>query len=169
MKKRTTLFLILALFLMSARGAVAGTATSNLNVSVNVVPACVVSAAPINFGDYDGSTDGRSSGDISVTCAVNLPYNIALDKGLHLGGPGQVNSRHLADGSGNSIYYDLFREGYSIRWGDLGFGDTYPQGDPLAAGGTGASQTYTVNGFLWVGQFVPTGIYTDTVIVTVHF
>jgi spore coat protein U-like protein len=73
--------------------------------------------------------------------------------------------RRLTSGA-NTLNYSLYTSGtYGTVWGDGTSGTAAVSGT-----GSGASQTFTVYGRIPSGQTsVPTGVYTDTVSVTVTY
>lgn len=64
----------------SANGAFAASATSNLNVSVTVSGACVVSADPMNFGSFTGSIPANTTAntDAKVICNSGTSYSVSF-------------------------------------------------------------------------------------------
>jgi spore coat protein U-like protein len=167
MKKLTPSLFIMVLGVTFAGSAHAAIETSTLDVSANVVPVCIVSTTPINFGDYDSDTGVYANGDVTVACTSGTIYNIALDAGLYFSGV----DRLVADGTGsNTIIYGLFKDsGFANPWGDSDFSNTFPDGASLADTGIGTAQPHTVYGDLSGGFTVPPDIYTDVVTVTVHY
>jgi spore coat protein U-like protein len=127
MKKLTlSMVMILACAVLSV-GAYGETLTGNLNVSVNAVPACTMSVTGIAFPDFSG-VPVTANGDVTVTCAATLPYNIALDAGLHAAG----GARLLISATANFINYTLYKDGgFTQTWGDADFGNTIRMGQVL--------------------------------------
>ncbi len=158
-----SLFILPFLTLMSqSASSAAGTVTASLDITATVPSACEVQAAPIAFGIYDGTAQ-MVPADITVNCNSGLGYQVALDAGLN-------GDRSLTDAGGNSLPYSLSYGGTRIAWGDAGVGDTFAAGQPLSAEGTGAPQSYTVDGMIAPGiANLPPGDYSDTVTVTVNF
>ena len=166
--RRLVFSTILGLCIFSS--AHAGSVGATIDVSVNVVAACTVStSSPFVIPDYDGSADvGGPIGTIDVTCSTGVSYNIALDGGQNyvLGSP---SGRFLSDGVGNLLPYGLMTEADpTVFWGDSDFGAT-TEWPSVAAVGTGVLQTHTVPGGVGAGNDVPVGLYSDVVIVTVHY
>lgn len=150
-------------------GAYAGSVGTTIDVSVSVIPACSVStSSPFVIPDYDGTADvGGPLGTIDVTCSAGVPYNIALDGGENYAA-GTPTGRFLSDGI-NLLPYGLMTEADpTVFWGDLDFAAT-TEWPSVAATGTGALQTHTVPGGVGAGNDVPVGVYTDLVIVTIHY
>lgn len=150
-----------------------GTATTAMDVSTNVVAACLVSATNIDFGTTDGTDVVNTTGTITVNCSSGASYNVALDAGLHSLNGGY---RGVQNAAGDIIVYSLWKDaGYTDQWGDSDFANTYPLGSSVAGTGTGVAQQLTVEAVLDSTSgspgnvFTPDTIYSDTVTVTVHF
>ena len=155
----------LALVAGPAVPALALTATTSLAMTTTVVAAATVTATPLSFGNYDivtypAGTPDNAQSTISVTATQGLSYTIALDNGQHASG----SQRRLADGSSNFLRYGLYGTSagtcqYTTAWDNT---KTYTQDSNL-------TDNYTVCGQVPGGQQAPTGVYTDTVGVTVTF
>jgi spore coat protein U-like protein len=168
MKKVIVILMALAMVLAVSGAASAATTTTNLNVSATVGAVCTVSTTAINFGPLDPVDVTLANGDVTVTCATGVPYNIALDKG----NSPFVGVRAVSiDGVGpDFVLYGLFKDtAFGVEWGDSDFGNTYPIGSSLADAGNGTAQSHTVFGAINPNQGEPPGTYTDTVVVTVHY
>ena len=155
---------IVSACLALSTGASAATATTSLDVSVTVVPACTVTATGITFPDYDGSSLVIAYGDVTVNCSLGTEYNIALDAGLYYDG----FNRFVSDGA-NTLLYTLYKPSGGPVWGDSDFANTYPSGASLADTGDGSDQPHEVRGLIASGYYMPSGVYSDTVTVTVHY
>jgi spore coat protein U-like protein len=151
--------------------AVAGTAgadtkTTTMTVSTSVAGNCNVSTANLNFGSYDASVALLGSANVSVRCSNGTAYNLKLGTG-----GGSFAQRLLTDGT-NNLEYNLYTTSVrSTVWGDGTSSTGFMSGT-----GTGMSssqvKTHTVFGELpnsAANQDVPTGAYTDNVIVTVEY
>jgi spore coat protein U-like protein len=165
MKKLSIVSLALVLMLAMAGISFGATATGTLNVSATVVPTCSVLTTAVNFGAYDGSYV-QTQGDITVTCAQDTPYNIALDAGMNYN-VSNGGYRTMANGT-NYLNYALWKSTGTEYWGDSDYADTFPA-TSLADTGNGAAQAHTVIAGIVPGQTVPTGSYTDVVNVTVYY
>ncbi|MDH5217724.1 MAG: spore coat U domain-containing protein [Gammaproteobacteria bacterium] len=135
--------------------------TAQIDVTATVVGSCAVQAIPIDFGVYSG-TRIDTSGQVMVTCNAGVPFNVALDAGLHSDGA----NRMLSNGAGAMLPYRLTYAG--IDWGDNGVTNTYP-GDPVVGAGVGLPESFNVEARLFGNLDVPPGVYADTVTVTVAF
>ena len=166
MKKTVLAMLVVIVCTGLSATAHAFTVDTTFDVNITVVEACTVTATGLSFPDYaSGSSSVFGESNITVTCGNTIPYNIALDGGLNL----LSGARRLIQG-GNRLIYWLYQEGaFTNQWGDSGFGDTYTNGVPKAGIGTGSPQIHTVYGWLAAGQNAPTGLYSDTITVTVNY
>lgn len=156
--------IMLSVGLIVSRSAHAPTATTTLDVSATADPVCTVFTTPVDFGQYDDTNGNVATGDITVTCPLDVSYDITLDQGQHYSG-----YRHVSDGL-HWLTYILWDPGHSYEWGDSGYGNTYPNGSSVSDVGDGTPQSHIVNAELLPEQGpVPDGIYSDTVAVTVYY
>ena len=140
-------------------------ATTTLNVSANVASNCLVTAAPLAFTDYDASGPVDGSANLSVRCSTGTPYTIKLGNGAN----GTIAQRLLKSGS-NQLEYNLFTDAArGTIWGNT-------VGATVGGSGRGMSinmaNTHTVFGTIAnsdANQDAPTGLYTDSVAVTVEY
>jgi spore coat protein U-like protein len=164
----STLKLAVAGTLVMAAGAAsaASPATTTLNVSANVASNCLVTAAPLAFADYDASRTVDGSANLSVNCSKGTLYTVKLGSGVN----GTIAQRLLSNGT-NNLEYNLFTSATRTTvWGETVGTNT------VAGTGQGMSSTkantHTVYGTIAnsaANQDVPTGLYTDTVAVTVEY
>lgn len=158
--------LLPAAIMLSSGLAVVGSANaattgSTLDVSANIISACTVGTAPVNFGNVVSGSGATASGSVDVTCSVGVPYTIALDAGGNYLAP----DRQIADGLGNFLAYALIDSVSAGAWGD---GGTTIADAPVTDTGTGALQNHVVDASL-TGAVVPNGAYSDIVNVTVSY
>lgn len=152
---------------LPARSARAqGTDMNTLTVTANVLGICTIDPATLDFGDYDpvgGDWDG--SGTITVNCTQGSQYWIGLDEGAN---SPDGSARRMANGSGEFLSYELYRDapGGAV-WDntDGGLGSTLA--NTVAAGYS--AYVVTVHGRIPGTQPVSTGVYTDSVTMTVNF
>ena len=160
---------IAMLFTLSAIGIGVGAppveaqvATATIAVSATVVAGCTVTGGVLAFGNYTGLSTAPSdqSTTISVACTQGTSATIALDYGLTASG----TTRRLTSAL-NFLTYELYKDAARTEvWHTTGAG--------LMSIGPAASilpVDYTVHGRLTGAQSAPTGVYADTVIVTVTF
>jgi spore coat protein U-like protein len=164
----STLKLAVAGTLVMAAGvaSAASPATTTLNVSANVASNCLVTAAPLAFADYDASNTVDGSANLSVRCSSGTPYTIKLGGGVN----GTVTQRLLSFGT-NNLEYNLYTSATRTTvWGETVGINTVP-GTGQGMSSTKAN-THTVYGTIAnsdANQDAPTGLYTDTVAVTVEY
>jgi spore coat protein U-like protein len=90
-------------------GALATTATANLNVSLQVTSSCTVSATPLNFGSSTLLSNVDTTATISVTCGSGTGYSVTLGDGQHSVGSSGSGLRMMASSSG-TIEYQLYSD-----------------------------------------------------------
>jgi len=148
------------------RVAAQGQSTANMLIVAAVTRKCVVTTAPMDFGQYDPVSANATAaldaqGTITVACTKGAVVNIGIDDGTS-GTPGV---RRMAGGASTFLTYDLYQDsGRTIRWGNTATdgldGGVAPSRDP---------RPFTVYGRVAGGQDVAEGAYQDTVVVTVNF
>lgn len=143
----------------------AATATTSFTVSGTVVPTCSVSAAALSFGGAIPNpinSDVDAQNNITATCSSGASYTIALNVGN--GAAATFASRKLSSGP-NTLDYTLYTDpSRTVVWGDGTGGSTVFNGS-----GSGAPQEIPVYGRIPSPQTVPTGAYTDLIVVTLTF
>jgi spore coat protein U-like protein len=156
----------LGLATIGAAPAMALTATNTFNVTANIVAACTVTATNLGFGPYSpsGATAVTNTSTINTFCTVGTPYTLSLNVGT--GGGSFTTTRKMANGA-SLMNYNLYTSAaLTTVWGD-GTNST------ATVGGTGTglltAAPSTVYGSIPVGQDLPTGNYTSTIIVTVTY
>ena len=164
MKRFGGIFFVCALLGFAGSGW-AATATTSFTVSGTVVPTCSVTAAALSFGaaipnPINSNVDAQSN--ITATCSSGAAYTIGLNAGNGAGATFAV--RRLTSGP-NALSYTLYTDsGRATVWGDGTGGSTLFNGT-----GTGVAQAIPVFGRIPSGQTVPTGAYSDTIVVTLTF
>ena len=138
-------------------GAQATTATANLNVSLQVISSCTVSATPLTFPQSTVSSNADATATISVTCGSGASYSVTLGDGQHSPVPGL---RMMASSSG-TIEYQLYSD---AARGAAWFGAAAVPGT-----GTGAAQPITVYGRVPASPGATPGAYSDQVQITVTY
>jgi spore coat protein U-like protein len=167
MKKMLTVLSVMAIILVFAGIASAGSTTATLQVTATVIGSCTVSTSGVNFGNMNGLSTTYANGTITVNCLTGNPYNVALDKGQNY-----TSSRQIRDsGTPYETYYILAQDpGWATLWGDNCGANTYPAGSCYAGTGTGSDQSLTVYGAASGFTGIPVGtVMTDTVNVTVLY
>lgn len=155
--------LALALFPLAAAlpaTAQSGQGSATLSVSVEVVPNCTVSAAPLSLDPRQGRP-GEAVADIVIACGPDEPFTVALDHGGHASG----TTRRAYDAlSGRYLAYDIYSDpARSQRWSD--------GPDNVVSGVTNASgrAVFKAYGGMPADQDLIAGRYADQVVVTVNF
>ena len=155
--------LVCAALAASPKAANPSTATTTFVVSTDVQSACVVSATPLNFGAYVGSSASNATSSVTVVCNNLTAYNVGLNAGTSVGAT--VTARHMTGPAGSDgLPYFLYQDAaHTKNWGDTVGTDT------VAGTGNGSGQALTVYGNIPAGQTHGAGVYTDTITVTVTF
>jgi len=141
------------------------TANAGMPVRIEIVAACSVSAADLNFGAYasNSKTPVQGQTTIQLRCGAGAVAELSLDAGT---GPGATTSnRRLEQDSGKSrLDYDLFQDpGRTTHWGNRSGVDT------LEVTATGAQQTVPIYGQIPAGQRALEGTYSDTITLRVQY
>jgi spore coat protein U-like protein len=158
-----------AALLLSNTVAMAGSATGALAVSATVSPTCAVTTSPVNFGAYHPAAKAPTdaTGLLVITCTEGVFFDIALDAGAYPSIPGDAATRRMTRiERGRSLPYALFAD--SVRttlWGSA-YNTTQRF---FTHAGNGAAHDYPVYGRIDAGQYVPAGLYADTVIATLTY
>ena len=132
------------------------------NVSANH---CLVDVEPLSFGDYDifypAPLDTQAN--INLQCTSNEPFRVTMDTGMN--GDGSFTFRRLQSGGSTSLLYNLYLDSSRRQvWGDGNGSSGFFSGSPVQ----GFSRL-VVYGRIAPGQRVETGLYRDSVIVTVEW
>lgn len=143
--------LAVAAFGLAAAGAAnAQSATSNFQVTANVLDACTVAATDLVFGDYVASAAKTSTSTVTVTCTNGTNYSVGITGGS--------SGRAMTGPGGATLNYAMYNDaGFTTAFG------------VAAAAGNGAGQAYTVHGRVPAAQFVTAGAYVETVQVVVAY
>jgi len=132
--------------------------------SATVLPNCrAYTTTDLDFGSIPGlitsNTDQTST--IGMTCTGRTAWNVGLDNGQHANG--SIRRMRLG-ATGSYVAYELYSNaGRTTRWGNTINTDTVP------GTGNGAAQSLTVYGRVPAPQTVPSGSYSDIIIVTVEY
>jgi spore coat protein U-like protein len=142
--------------------AEAATSTSTIIVTATVLSFCLVSAAPLVFGNYS-SAQLDATATLTASCTLGTPYTIGLDQGAGTGAT--VAARHMnGTVAGSTLNYSISSDTIrSVVWGNVAGTNT------TASTGTGIVQTFTAFGRIPAAQLSAPGIYTDTVTVTLTY
>lgn len=141
----------------------AGTDTAEVAVSAEVITGCTVTASPMNFGSLIGVTgSARTSAAIRLRCSPNTTFGVEMDYGLNR----QGNNRRMRNPVGNQyLRYRIYADAaYTQQWDD--------RPHRQVSGNTGASGMVTLTAYgeiPTVSNLAASGVYSDTVVVTVQF
>lgn len=135
---------------------------ANTPVTATIPGLCYVSTTAVNFGAHTQLLAAvPASGAIAPQCSNTLPYTISLGGGLS--GATDPTQRKMAQGA-KQVTYGLYRDnGFLQPWGSTIGVNTY------AGTGTGFSQSVTVFGRLPIQPIPATGLFSDSVVVTVTY
>jgi spore coat protein U-like protein len=141
------------------------TANAGMPVRIEIVAACTVSAADLNFGGYLSNSTAPVLGQtaISLHCGAGQTAELSLDAGS---GPGvSTNNRRMEQEGGiDHLDYGLFQDpGRTIHWGNRSGTDT------LEVQTTGAQQTIPIYGQIPAQQRARDGTYSDTITLRVLY
>jgi spore coat protein U-like protein len=164
MRRGITRLILAGALMCGAASAWAGSATTFMQVSVNVVPNCRLSITDLAFGNYDPLLDNADrpldgAAQLQMVCTKNSQASVMFDSGQH----GVGSNRGMVLGS-DRVSYDLFRDSARTQhWAD--------SADALHVTGTGSRdpQQFTVFGRVPGGQAVGAGAYSDIVTASVDF
>lgn len=140
----------------------ATTATSTLAVTATVISSCTVLPGTLSFGNYNPTSGSPLDvdGSFTVTCTTGTAPVVGLGLGLNPNG----STRRMTSGL-QFLTYEIYKEtGRSNVWGDSG-GDTVT----LAPAPSILPQTIAVYGRIPANQSVSTGVFVDTVAITLTF
>jgi spore coat protein U-like protein len=158
-------WLALAALPATSRAQAIFTETGAMPVRIEIVAACTVSAADLDFGVYASNSPAPVQGQttIQLLCGAGAVAELMLDAGSGLGG--NTSRRSMSKDAGVSrLDYDLFQDpARTIHWGDRSGVDT------LEVQSASGSQTVPVYGQIPAGQRAPDGVYGDMITVRVLF
>jgi spore coat protein U-like protein len=132
-----------------------------LTASADIANNCSVTAQDINFGTHGTlGTNVDAKGGVTVTCTPGTNYTISLGPGQ---GNGSPSARKMFNGA-HFITYGLYRDPTRAQpWGDTAGADT------VSGTGSGVSIVLDVYGRVPPQSFSTTGVYNDTIVVTVSY
>jgi spore coat protein U-like protein len=131
---------------------------STFTVKMNVEPSCELSTEPVDFGsaaNLDAAINAQ--GKITVSCTKNSKYKISLGGGQSK----DIKNRLMYSGK-NKVKYNLYLdENRTNIWG------TELNATANGLADSAAPASYEVHGQVPIQPTPATGVYTDSVIVTV--
>ncbi|WP_020649845.1 Csu type fimbrial protein [Solimonas variicoloris] len=135
-----------------------------------LLESCSASTSAVSFGNYSpfSSVDLDTTGTVTVTCTALLSIAVNYTIKLGPGVSGSFNPRRLSTGP-YTLNYNLYTNSTRTSvWGD-GTGSTQTVSDGYALGLLIVTRNYTVYGRLPARQNAASGVYSDTVVVTVEY
>ena len=162
--KSPSVFLIAAPLCMLAApvSAQSQVGVRELQLHANVAQGCSVTAPPLVFSVPIGTTGNvRSTTSVMLACTPNVAYEVSIDYGDYALG---VNRRMRNVTANAYVRYAIYRNAaYSQVWSN--------KKNQRVAGNSGVSgrQTLTVYGEATLNGVVQSGVYRDTVTVTVNY
>ena len=131
---------------------------------------CTVTVTPVSFGLYNvfSTTALTSTGTVTYNCTNRTgaadTITIWMSKGL-----GTTNNPRQMSGGINSLSYYLCQDANCNKlWGDKGY--PYDSGPiTIPAGSVNLTASLPIYGKITAGQDVPTGAYTDIILVEVDY
>ena len=145
--------------------------TAPLVISADVVAACTITAAGLNFGTYDVTAlvADTTTGTVTVNCSTGAPVLVDLDEGAFAAGASTPAAplRNMDAGTTTPLPYKL--SSVSSGGAEWGAGDPLALGSGVPRSGTGADDVLTVFGQIDPGQLVLSGNYSDIVTATVTY
>jgi spore coat protein U-like protein len=162
LKSATALAAVCAAALIGP-AAHAGSAQSQLQVQLTILPSCTVSSAnPMDFGSVGSLTGAiNASTSILVNCTQGTQYWVAADGG----GTQNIAARAMTGGMGAPVSYQLYQDaGHLQVWGNTG-----PAVDEVPGFGVGSATPVMVYGQVPPQTTPAPGSYSDYVNVTVNY
>ncbi|MEE4453855.1 spore coat U domain-containing protein [Novosphingobium resinovorum] len=131
---------------------------------------CSLSTTNLSFGTYNpaSSSPTTAQGSAKADCiSISIPMNATVDFGLSAGTSGNAAARQMASGSAR-LNYNIYQDaGYTTVWGNGSNGGTVQT--MAITNLLSFSGTKTAYGRIPAGQYVKTGAYTDSIVVTFTF
>lgn len=162
------------LFIVASAISQATTKTATISISATLEPTCQAgtgSSGTTSFGTLDfgsqiflnqsvfASGTAVSRGAISVMCNAGVTYHVMLGTG---GNSSTTNNRYMVkSGTGEQIRYNLFV--------DAAHNTIWDNQTGVSKTSTGVQDTLPVYGLVYAQSTPSSGVYNDTVIVTVSW
>lgn len=153
----------------------AASVSGSMAVSANVTVECSIATPGLSFGVLaPGDLRGAQSA-LTIECPQGIAYQVTMDAGQHY--DAALGLRRMFNANGDAIAYYLNKQdgpnAFPQPWGDAGFGNTAPGGQPYAGTGTGAPQTALIYGDIDYRnnprREFPAGRYLDQIVMTIHY
>lgn len=161
-RQRSWLVCITILFLCNFYSPVIYATCAGLGCS------CSVATTAVTFGTYVPSSLKTANGNVAVTCSALVIFTAAYVISMAKGNSATYTPRFMSLAS-NKLNYNLYTSAaFTSIWGDA-TGGTVAVNDSYTSIGLSTTRNYTVFGRIPASQFVHTGTYTDSVLVTVTY
>jgi len=137
----------------------------------HVSAACSVTTLTLAFGNFSPLSfrPHDSVGNIAVTCTGTPGAAVRYSLVLNPGSGGTFAQRRMRLGSGATLNYNIYADAArSIVWGD-GNSGSLVVADAYSLAGLSVTRNYPVYGRIFGNQNAPVGVYTDSILVTLHF
>lgn len=142
-----------------------GTGTNPFDVTLKIIANCIISAAPLDFGQTQGllTTPINVNTTVNVTCTNTTPYNVGLSAGT--GTSSTTTTRYMSGTGSNTgtVLFNLFQTVGTTNWGNTQGTDT------VSGTGSGTAQVITVYGNVPVQNTPAPDSYKSTITATVFF
>lgn len=139
--------------------AFAGSASTNLPVTAEIIGDCTVSTNTMNFDYIAGGNEVTVLSELSINCSNQLSYIVELDNGLNEADGVRQMTDTLNPGNLDTLIYDLYHSDCTSRW--------HIDSEGQSGTGNGQDQTYTVCGKISSGQDISASTYKDTITVNI--
>lgn len=160
--QRSWLFGIIILFLCNFYSSTSYATCLGLGCS------CSVATTAVTFGTYVPTTLKTANGNVAVTCSALVIFTVSYVISMAKGNSSTYTPRFMSLLS-NQLNYNLYTtNAFTSIWGDA-TGGTVTVSDSYTSVGFSTTRNYTVFGRIPASQFVNTGTYTDSVLVTVTY
>jgi spore coat protein U-like protein len=171
--KRSTVSLIALSVVLFTVPAFAASTNTTFQVQATVIANCTISAANLNFGNYDPVSANAAAGSdlyanttVTVACTKGAPNVwIGLDAGANAANA-TGTTRAMATGT-NYLSYDLYLANPNPAPGAV-WGNTQATGKSYVAASKAAT-ALTVFGRVPKNQDAAVGSYADTITATINY
>lgn len=167
--------MLMALLVALPAGAAGVAAGGTLPVVANIRSTCRLSTPGLSFGTLAPGDLRTAQSWVTIVCPAGVAYQITVDAGQHY--DAATGLRRMFSENGDAIAYYFNKQdtpnSFPLPWGDAGYANTYPGGQPYAGVGTGVEQTALMYGDLDYRNnpqrtFAP-GRYVDQLVMTIHY
>ncbi len=149
----------------------AESAPDYFDVTITIAKSCDITATTnVAFGSQlasTGTVTPETDGSVTVECTVDIPYDVALNGGLHSGN--DISARQMLHTNGtDSIAYDLLQTDGGVAWGET-VGTNTVSGIGTGFGPDASTEPHIVYAEATITGTERVGDYSDTITATVTF